>query len=374
MMPAAARRWRWRKHSSRRAEDQIRHPDRACRDGIWPRCAGLSGPSATMSPLCAITTCSTPRLRAKSAWTWRCSGSPWAGHRDLRPQPVIELRDFAPARMARAMDQRVAVGDHLDALQDQAVDDGVHLPLVAGNGARGENDEIAGRELDGDARRARCATWPRAPRPGCRWPARRPCSRGSARKTVQREQFRNAVEIAAFARDLDRPLHGAAGEHDAPPRGLRRQADRAQPRDIGGEGRDHDAARRAARIFSRSTAATCASDGLSPSRRILVESQMSARTPSSPICFSRVSSVGRPRPGVGSIFQSPVWTTTPGLGADRRAGSIRGSNATSARIRSRTGRGSAATPCATIIDRHLRRAGLGEPRASRAGRRRKRVA
>ena len=65
------------------------------------------------------------------------------------------------------------------------------------------------------------------------------------------------------------------------------------------------------RASSPSVAATSASDGLAPSRSTLVELQISASTPSSPISRKRRSSVGRPIGGVGSIFQSPVWTTTP---------------------------------------------------------------
>ena len=60
-----------------------------------------------------------------------------------------------------------------------------------------------------------------------------------------------------------------------------------------------------------SVLATSRSDGLSPSRRTLVESQTSASTPSSPSALRRASSVGTPKIGVGSIFQSAVWTTSP---------------------------------------------------------------
>ena len=60
-----------------------------------------------------------------------------------------------------------------------------------------------------------------------------------------------------------------------------------------------------------SVLATSRSDGLSPSRRTLVESQTSASTPSSPSALKRASSVGGPMIGVGSIFQSAVWTTSP---------------------------------------------------------------
>ncbi len=58
-------------------------------------------------------------------------------------------------------------------------------------------------------------------------------------------------------------------------------------------------------MTSVSASATSASEGLMPSRRILVESQTSASTPSSPIAVSLAESVGKPSPGSGSIFQSP---------------------------------------------------------------------
>ena len=44
---------------------------------------------------------------------------------------------------------------------------------------------------------------------------------------------------------------------------------------------------------------------------MLVESQTSASTPSSPIAASRALSVGRPMPGASSIFQSPECTMVP---------------------------------------------------------------
>ncbi len=64
-------------------------------------------------------------------------------------------------------------------------------------------------------------------------------------------------------------------------------------------------------IRSVRVAATSRSDGLSPSRSTLVELQTSASTPSSPSAFRRSVSVVAPSTGVGSIFQSPVWTTSP---------------------------------------------------------------
>ena len=62
---------------------------------------------------------------------------------------------------------------------------------------------------------------------------------------------------------------------------------------------------------SRSVSATSASDGERPSRTAFVESHTSARTPSAPRARSLASSVGGPSTGVGSSFQSPVWSTAP---------------------------------------------------------------
>ena len=57
--------------------------------------------------------------------------------------------------------------------------------------------------------------------------------------------------------------------------------------------------------------ATSASDGDMPSRMALVESQMSAVTPSSPSALRRATSVGALVNGCSSSFQSAVWSTVP---------------------------------------------------------------
>ena len=115
-----------------------------------------------------------------------------------------------------------------------------------------------------------------------------------------------------------------------------------------------------------SVLATSRSDGLSPSRRTLVESQTRASTPSSPSDLRRPSSVGEPMIGVGSIFQSAVWTTSP---AGVRIASAELSGMEWATAMNSTANGPIATcsPCATILMRNLGRArfaeptGLGEP-------------
>lgn len=57
--------------------------------------------------------------------------------------------------------------------------------------------------------------------------------------------------------------------------------------------------------------ATVFSLGEKPSRTTLVESQTMARIPSSPSAVNASGEVTEPATGVGSIFQSPVWSTRP---------------------------------------------------------------
>ena len=168
------------------------------------------------------------------------------GDGDFRPQPGVHLREFGAARMAGDMDKLRAVGDDFDALRDEAVDDLADRLLVARNGARGEDDDVAGRErrgrvlVFGDARerRARLAL-----------AARRQSQNLVARNAVEMilaEERRQAVEIAAFARHRDDALHRAADHHDLLAVGDPRLRRRAKARHIGGESRDDDAARRLA--------------------------------------------------------------------------------------------------------------------------------
>ena len=69
--------------------------------------------------------------------------------------------------------------------------------------------------------------------------------------------------------------------------------------------------RLAPRISSASERVTSSSEGERPSRSALVELHTIAVTPSSPSCVSLAMSVGAPITGVGSIFQSPVCSTSP---------------------------------------------------------------
>ena len=56
---------------------------------------------------------------------------------------------------------------------------------------------------------------------------------------------------------------------------------------------------------------TVASEPDSPSSNTFVESQIIARTPSSPSVSSRSIAISSPSCGSASIFQSPVWNTSP---------------------------------------------------------------
>ena len=142
------------------------------------------------------------------------------------------------------MHEMRAVGDHLDPLQDEAVDRPVHLALVAGNGARGKDDAIARGETDdgmlaiGDAAHC-CARFALAPG--------RKHDDAIAREhriALKGEEIREPVEITILARDVDRACHRAAGDDDFAARRHCGQCHRANARDIRGEGGDHHARRR----------------------------------------------------------------------------------------------------------------------------------
>ena len=167
-----------------------------------------------------------------------------AMHRDqqLRPHPGNHVAQFVAARMAGDMDEMGAVGDDLDALPDQAVDDAADRLLVAGNGARGKDHAVALVQRDlrmvviGDARQRR---------------ARLALAAGAQRQHLVGRQMAidigaaeilHVVEIAGLARHLHHALHGAADHHDLAAGGLRGIRHGAQPRHVGGEGGDGDAA------------------------------------------------------------------------------------------------------------------------------------
>ena len=167
-----------------------------------------------------------------------------AMHRDqqLRPHPGDHVAQFVAARMAGDVDQMGAVGDDLDALRDQAVDDGADRLLVAGNGARGKDHAVALVQRDlrmiviGDARqrRARLALAAGAQRQHLVG-RKMPIEIGAA-------EILHAVEIAGLARHLHHALHRAPDHHHLAPGRLGGVRDRAQPRDVGGKGGHGDPA------------------------------------------------------------------------------------------------------------------------------------
>src|SRR5215211_8810400 len=100
------------------------------------------------------------------------------------------------------VDEVGPVGNNLDTLRDQAIDDRAHRLLVAGNGARGKDDAVAlvQRHLRviviGNARqrRARFALTARAKRQDLvRW---------EVAVKIGASESLDAIEITGFARDL----------------------------------------------------------------------------------------------------------------------------------------------------------------------------
>ena len=182
-------------------------------------------------------------------------------HRDdgLRLDPADHVLELGAARMAGDMHQMGAVGDDLDALVDQAVDDAADRLLVAGDRARREDHPVAARQRHvgmlvlGDARRAR-----RAARPGCRCRApppcraadgrRRPCRGNPARRRDSRSRARpgrrapwrgrprttsRSAARAASATARMRATLEAKVVTATRPRRARDQLGRASARDIG---------------------------------------------------------------------------------------------------------------------------------------------
>ena len=156
---------------------------------------------------------------------------------------MIKLRHLGAARMAGDVHQMRAVGDDLDALPHQPVDQLADRLLVAGNGARGEDHHVALRQRHlrvlvlGDARDrgARLALAAGAQRHHL---VARQIAVG-----LDAAEIRDAVEIAGLARDLLDPRHRAADDHDLAAGGCGGFGDRAHARHVRREGRDRDASR-----------------------------------------------------------------------------------------------------------------------------------
>lgn len=164
------------------------------------------------------------------------------GNQQLRLHPGDQVPQLVAAGMAGDVDQSVAVGDDLDALEHEIVDDRADSLLVAWNGARGEDDAVAAVERDlgmvvvGDAcqRRTRLALASGA--------QGQHLVRRKVTVDLGRAEILHAVEIAGLAGDLHHALHGAADHDDLAVGSLRRLGDRLDAGDVGGEGRHRDAA------------------------------------------------------------------------------------------------------------------------------------
>src|SRR6185312_7299524 len=64
-------------------------------------------------------------------------------YEELRPRPSQHIAQLVAARMPRYVDEMGAVGDDLDPLGHETVDDGADRLLVARNGARREDHAVA---------------------------------------------------------------------------------------------------------------------------------------------------------------------------------------------------------------------------------------
>src|SRR5208283_2498505 len=128
------------------------------------------------------------------------------GRRDLGPDPSIKPCDLATSGMARAVHVAIVIGHDLCPEVAELVDEALDLALIARDSPRGEDDAIASGDLDrrmiargcAGQRRARLALAPR--RENDRAVARQ------RREMLERVERGDAVEIAEFARDLDRAI------------------------------------------------------------------------------------------------------------------------------------------------------------------------
>ena len=143
------------------------------------------------------------------------------------------------------MHQLGAVGDDVDSLGDQPVDNFPDALFVAEivreeNTTRSPGASWRPRVLVlGDARQGGAIP------PDCRSPRQNPGARQAVEMVLPDKRWQFA-EVAKLARDRDHPLHRAADHHDLAPIGEPRLRRRANARDVRGERRDDDAPRRMA--------------------------------------------------------------------------------------------------------------------------------
>jgi hypothetical protein len=161
-----------------------------------------------------------------------------AVHRDqqLRTGPGDHVAQFVAARMAGDMDEMGAIGNDLDPLGHEAVDDPAHRLFVAGDGARGKDHAVAavqrhvGMIVVGDARQRRTLLTL--------------ASRAQGQHLVRRKmavvigatEILHAIEVPGLACHLGDALHRTPNHDDFAIGGLRGIGDGPDTSDIGREG------------------------------------------------------------------------------------------------------------------------------------------
>ena len=138
------------------------------------------------------------------------------GHRNLRPDPAIHLRQLVARGMPRHMDEMILFRQHLDAEARQLVLQFKYRELVSRNDAGGKNHGVAGAQAarSGDRPRRRGIALPAA-RPG--FPCKdRECGAAAAARLPPRREasgnpFRYPVSRAALVmRCIARPTNATS--------------------------------------------------------------------------------------------------------------------------------------------------------------------
>ena len=203
------------------------------------------GAKRTMSPLRTLSTSFTPAARASLACSERCRRLAVHGDGDARLHPGVHLLQLLAARMAGDVHQRVAVGDDLAAEIDEPVLDTADRALVAGDGARRKNDDVAlvqlhlgmlvlGDARDGSTRLALAA--------GAQQNHFVRLQVGEMPLVVILEPGRQIARLHGHGDDA---VHGAARHDDVAADGLGGFRNRFDARDVGGEYGHRDAPLRA---------------------------------------------------------------------------------------------------------------------------------